>query len=200
MRLSKYGVLLVLFSCLAASAYGSFEGGVQVAQPLLIRSGETAIWLCRVPFIGHNLHPRDLGKAIALTVAPNLVWCDGRPENRNLAAVAGISFSIETAPDRFGGPPVTALQDTLRIVISVGSPTETLNSSLEDILEATLWCGLQNTRQVWPKVRVVEYVVAHKSLSSLGGMYSLEGLDSSEAIRWTAGLAENLKACKKPVR
>jgi hypothetical protein len=200
MRFSKYAGLVVLLSSLAASTYGSFEGAVQVAQPILVWSGESSVWLCRVPYLGHGLHPRDPANVIALTVAPNLVWCDGVAKNRNLAAVAGISFAVETAPDPHDQTPVTALRDTLRIVVSIGTPTETLNPSLEVILRATLWCGLQNTRQVWPKVRVVEYVVEDKSLSSLGGMYSIESMESSSAVRWDADLAESLKACKRILR
>ena len=200
MKFWIYALVVLALAGAAGSAHGSWESSVQVAQPILVESGETSVRICRVPYVGYGLHPRDSGKAIGLTVAPNLLWCDGRAQNRNLAAVAGIGFVVETVPDRFGEGVVTALRDTLHVTVKLGvaDPDRTLNSSIATILAATLWCGLLNARQVWPEVKFVEYLVEDTTLSRHSGVYSLDGLESSADAGWGQDLTNALEACRRP--
>jgi hypothetical protein len=184
MRHHVQALLALSVAGLAASAHGSWESMAHVAQPLLVRSGETAVWICRIPYVGHNLNPRDRGKALRLTTAPNHVLCDGRIENRNLAARAGIGFTVETVLDPHSNDMLTAMKDTLRVTVTLGEPDESLNPTIDAIVQATLWCGLLNARQAWPNVKCVEYVVDRADLRALGGVYTLDGLESSAAPRW----------------
>ena len=185
---------VLALAVLAPRAHGSFEEMSQVAQPLLVRSGETAVRVCQVPYVGYGMNPRDRGRAIALTVAPNLVWCDRRAANRNLASIAGIGFELETGPDSLGGGMITILRDTLRIAVTIGTPQESLDAALAHILTATLWCGLMNARQAWPTVRYVEYSIEHENWKSLSGVYSLEELRSSAPNRWDKKSMDALNA------
>ena len=189
--------LFVLAVCGGAmDARGSWESMVQVAQPLEVRSGETAVRICRVPYVGHSLNPRDRGKAVPLTVAPNRVWCDTRTENRNLAALAGIRFDVEIMPDPLTSAVVVAVKDTLHVTVEFGAPVESLNPALETVLQATLWCGLLNARQLWPDVRFVEYTVIHEAMGSYSGVYSLSSVESSAEVRWGRASIEALESCR----
>ena len=184
MRRGFQAFLALSVAGFAASAHASWESMAHVAQPLMVEAGETAIWVSQIPYIGHDLHPRDRGKALRMTTQPNHVRCDRRIENRNLAARAGIAFTVETVPDVYGGAAVTAMKDTLRVTVTFGTPEESLNPKFDDILQATLWCGLLNARQAWPAVKFIEYSIEKPELRAWSGIYSLEGVASSAAPRW----------------
>jgi hypothetical protein len=103
---------------------------------------------------------------------------------------------VETVPDPDSNAVLVALKDTLQVTVQFGTPAEPLNPAIETILQATLWCGLLNARQVWPEVRFVQYTVIHEDMGSYSGVYSLDQVDSSAEVQWGRASIEALEACR----
>ena len=198
MRLSKkIGCWLVCAVALPWPVHAAFEDIYQVAQPLLVRLGESGVWIAAVPYLGYDLGIYDRPAAITLTVAPDSVLCDNRTENRNMAALLGIRFSIQRVPDGYGRMLTVLHGDTLQVHVEIPSVAKwPFDESEDDVICATLWCGLLNARQAWPAVRFVEYRVhgdATFDFRKYGGVFSLADLESHEgATRWSAEDKESL--------
>jgi hypothetical protein len=118
-------------------------------------------------------------REILMTTQANLIWCDGKAQDRNEASMRGIRFLMEG--------PVTA--DTLHIVVDLSAYEGRATSFDQGILTQTLWCGLVNARQNWPRVHFVTYSVRNgpqnaegrSPYSSLEGTYSLKTVPQLES-------------------
>jgi len=168
------------------SSHASFEGILQVAQPLQVWSGESGVRVAMIPYVGHSVGPEDRGKVFLLTVTDNLVWCDGKAQNRNLASQVGIQFlrAWATGPDR--GAATAFLSDTLQVDLRVPDAPKPPNVTIDDVVAATMWCGLLNASQLWPSIRYVEYRIADDSqFAEFAGVYSVKGIEWSGVFLWS---------------
>src|SRR5262245_8315403 len=95
--------LALLIVSLATLAHASDESLVTVLQPLEA-SGAGKI-VTPVAYIGYTLDRDrdDPARELMLTVHPNLVWCDGKPQDRNSAVAAGIKFRSKVPTTDTGG-------------------------------------------------------------------------------------------------
>lgn len=127
-----------------------------------------------------------------LTAEPDLVWCDGKAEDRNYASRTGFRFvreSVGAGRDKRAVWP-RLLGDTLMVKVDLTHVELDLtlpdgkrvrNDYLDDVLEVTLWCGLRNARSAWPAVRFVQYELVGESMfQHLAGLYSLEKVAAPE--------------------
>ncbi len=168
----------------------------QAAQPLLVRGGESGVWIASVPYVGYDLDAYDSPSVVLLTVAPNLLHWDKRPagqppqpENRNLASLAGIRFAIARVENPPGPKRAVLRGDTLGVAVDVQAVSPwPFDEPLDQVIPATLWCGLLNARQAWPKVRFVDYeitAIPSLNLTRYNGVYSLAGIQPlGAAERW----------------
>jgi len=184
-------VIAATLISLANPSQASWEVISQVAQPIFVRGGESGVWIATVPFVGHELQSYDRPGVVLLTAAPNLVYCDGRTENRNFAALAGIRFTMERRPTAYGKRETVLRGDTLSVSIEFEPPSSwTYDELQEDVFTATLWCGLLNARQAWPEVQFVEYDLSGSTLSQFAkyeGIYSIADVaPSGECVKWNA--------------
>lgn len=172
--------LLVAVALMVVSARASDEGIVTVLQPL-DTSGAGNI-VSAVTYIGYTLDWENPASELMLTVQPNLVWCDGKAQDRNGAVVAGIKFKLTSNP-----APARAdtTADTLRVIVDLAAFAQGGRHPDEYdhyLLTSTLWCGLRNARLRWPRVRFVQYVVqGHQAFAHYSDVYSLEHVAPSEA-------------------
>jgi hypothetical protein len=180
-----------------ASVRSSWEGIIQVAQPLLVDLGESGVWITSVPYLGYDLDMNDRPAVILHTVAPNIVSCDGRSENRNMAALVGLRFSVDRMPSSYGRQRTILRGDTLQVSVAIAPVAKwPFDESEEDVYSATLWCGLLNARQAWPAVRFVEYTMQSSvapTLAKYQGVYSLADVDAhGAAVRWSRSDRDSL--------
>src|SRR5262245_45184253 len=179
-------LMLASICIVAGSSYASFEEILQVAQPLQVWSGESGVRVAMIPYVGHSVGLHNRGQVFLLTVADNLVWCDGKSQNRNLAAEVGIQFlrAWETGPDQ--GAATAFLSDTLQVDVQVPDAEKPPNVTVDDVVAATMWCGLLNASQLGPSIRYVEYRIAVDSQFAIySGVYSLEGIEWPGILRWS---------------
>lgn len=196
MRLCGLMTAAVLIA-LACPSHASWEAISQVAQPLFVRGGESGVWIATVPYVGHALQSYDQPAVVLLTSAPNLVSCDGRTENRNFAALAGIHFTIERRRTGYVLLETVLQGDTLRVTVETEHPSSwTYNEPLEDVFAASLWCGLLNARQAWPQVQFVDYRIAGNAAQqyvNYQGVYSLADISpTGSCVKWNRGMTASL--------
>lgn len=170
--------LCCLITLLAVRASASDENIATVVQPLGTSSGSH--FIASVTYIGYTVafpvgamatSRESRATEILRTVEPNVVWCDGKPQDRNSAVVAGIKFEL-TRKAR------ADTSDTLHVVVNLSAFAQGERRPDEidhRLLTSTLWCGLRNARLRWPEVRFVQYEVqGQETLAHYSGVYPLE--------------------------
>jgi hypothetical protein len=182
-----------------APAHASFTCLFQVAQPIFTDAGVTIV---EVPFLSNYIDWRDPAAELLLTAEPNAIRDDNGPAQRNEATGEGIRF-VNTAPNaRFDEREWPHLRaDTLEVLVDLRGlkplPTderirESHRSTQQDILTATLWCGLKNARAHWPTVRYVRYTFKGSNLYlRFAGVYSLEQVQAPcQHVEWDGKFLE----------
>ncbi len=183
---------LLFLGCMVAASHAdaAFEGFCLIAQPIDVEGPPPLV--ATVPYVVYAIENEDPAGELMLTTAPNLIWCDAKAQNRNLAAEYGIKFVREGAEKAgTGGVAFPRLVgDTLMVKVdltgarrSSTSPYGEINedSFVDWLVEITLWCGLRNARQRWPTVRYVRYFVqGDRIFHQHAGLYSLEGMAPPE--------------------
>src|SRR5262245_348638 len=170
MRAAWLWCILALF---VRNAGASDEWIVTVMQPL--STSGAGNHLSAVTYVGFTLSSEDPAREILLTVKPNLIWCDGTPQDRNEAAREGIRFTV---------PETASPSDTLQVSVDLTSfavdPRMPDRYYLE-LLTGTLWCGLRNARQRWPEIRCVTYrIEGRAAFQHYSGTYGLEKVPATE--------------------
>ena len=160
----------------AVTARSSDEGIAVVVQPLLT-SGAADI-VAPVTYIGYQIDGRDPVGLISLTTRPNLVWCDGKAQDRNAAAHYGIRF------DRRERTEQATAGDTLQVIVDLSTFAKGgrhPDRYDEILLTSTLWCGLRNAKAGQPEVRFVHYAIEGSAVfASYAGTYALERVPAPE--------------------
>lgn len=166
------------------------EGLFLVAQPLSIEGPPPLI--VSVPYVGYTIDWQDPAAELMLTTEPNVIWCDGKPQDRNYASLTGFRFVRETTGSgrnrrsiwpRLAGDTLLVKVDLTKVQLEWTLPDgrRVPNTYLDTLLEVTLWCGLKNARSAWPEIRYVDYtLVGDPKFNHLGGLYSLEKVSPPE--------------------
>ena len=161
----------------AAMARSSDEDVAVVVQPLLTSGAGNIV--TPVTYIGYEVDRRDPVGLILLTTRPNLVWCNGKAEDRNGAAREGIRFEREERR-----PEEVTATDTLQVIVDLSTfakGAQHPDRYDEELLTATLWCGLRNAKAGWPEVRFVRYAIEGSAVfASYSGIYALERIPAVE--------------------
>src|SRR5262245_49455208 len=106
----RHGLLLIPL-CVVASAQASDEGLMTVFQP--VETSGAGNIVSTLIYIGYTLDWENQAAELMLTVQPNLVWCDGKAQERNGVVVAGIRFKLASDLSTVHSDDVS---DTLRVV------------------------------------------------------------------------------------
>ena len=171
--------LCLLFTLRSGLVHASDEGIVTVVQPL--ETSGAVVIETMVPYIGYAIDRQDPTNEILLTVQPNLIWCDGKAQDRNNAARAGIRFKPGESP---GGTKRAIEGDTLHVVVDLSAFTvgpQGPERYEEELVTTTLWCGLRNAKLRWPEVRFVRYTVeGSKPFEIFTGTYGLQNVPPPE--------------------
>jgi hypothetical protein len=127
---------------LHAGVARSSDEGIAVVVQVLMTSGANDI-VAPVTYTGYEVERRDPVGLILLTTRPNLVWCDGKAQDRNAAAHYGIRFERGERTEQ------ATAGDTLQVVVDLSAfakGAQHPNRYDEVLLTATLWCGLRNAK------------------------------------------------------
>src|SRR5262245_38026180 len=170
----KKALLVALALAAPQLSSAAFEGMISVVQPLgLSDSGPI---LSVVNYIGYTVDPASDAE-ILYTTRANLTWCDGKCQDRNEASLMGIQFSK-----------LSQSTDTLNVTVNLDSfPNpkggRILSQYAHELLTTTLWCGLVNARQNWPKIHYVQYrLTGEPQFATYNGVYFLEKVPSLQKL------------------
>ena len=157
--------ILVGMEILGQVAYGSELSAVEVLQPINI---DNFIELSRVTVLTYNSDDRGVLSVVA-TCDSSHVMNDYRPEQRNVAFVAGLRVEVTST----GNAPPSLFGDTLRVVLDATKlPSQVGDWDDTTILAATVQCILVNAAQS-PAIKFVALRVdGARRYREYGGVYA----------------------------
>lgn len=172
--MNRFLIITLIIAAIPGVSAAAFEGLISVVQPL--RLSDSGPILSVVNYIGYSVDPASEAE-ILYTTRPNLIWCDGKGQDRNEASLMGIHFGD-----------LSRSMDTLNVTVNLDSfPSpnggKILSQYAHELLTTTLWCGLVNARQNWPKIHYVQYRMdGDPQFSSYAGVYYLEKVPALQKL------------------
>src|SRR5262245_49336011 len=87
--MTRFLLIVLILVATPGLCAAAFEGMISVVQPLSL--SDSGPILSVVNYIGYSVDPATKAE-ILYTTEPNLIWCDGKGQDRNEASLLGIRF------------------------------------------------------------------------------------------------------------